>query len=352
MLHDPAMLHDSTPAGRTSVVRLVATRIRGPGIAALTALAVASTGYVVIEGWGWFDAVYMSIITLGQVGYGEVHPLDGGGRLWTMGVIFTGFTIYIYSAAALTALFLSGEVKAALKGTRRAKMREHLTDHVVVAGFGRVGRAATEAATRSGRQCEVIDCDASREAAVEAAGALFLHGDARDAAVLRAAGVTRAAALITSLDDPSNAVVALTARSLAPSLRIVSRVTDVSWRDRLMRAGVSHAVPVYESVGAGLAASALDAEVLSVLPIAGTDMRVEEMEVGRDSRAEGMVLADLMHSAAGAHILGLRRDARLARWHEASDPLGAGDVLVVMGDAHALELLTDLVRRGGEAELT
>lgn len=331
-------------ASSTTVIGLLAQRLRAPVATAFITVVTASAGYVVIEQWAWFDAVYMSIITLGQVGYGEVAPLDRGGRVWTMGVIFAGFTIYVYSAASLTALFVSGDVKAALKETRRANVREHLSDHVVVAGYGRVGRAATEAAIRSGKRCEVIDTDLTHEAAVEAAGAIFFLGDARDATVLRAAGVSRAAALITSLDDPSNAVVALTARSLAPSLRIVTRVTDSSWRERLMRAGASHAVPVYESVGASLAASALDAEVLGVLPIAGTDMRVEEIEVGTGSRAEGMGLRDLMDAAGDAHILGLRHEAGLTRWHEAGDPLRAGDVLVVMGDGKALTNLTTLVR--------
>ncbi|MBK8332285.1 MAG: NAD-binding protein [Acidimicrobiaceae bacterium] len=336
---------DAPSISRPAVTRLVALRLRGPIITALAAVAIASTGYVMIQHWSWFDAAYMSIITLGQVGYGEVAPLGTGGRLWTMGVIGAGFTIYVYSAATLTALFLSGEVRAALREKRRTKVREHLHDHVVVAGFGRVGRAAADAAIRSGQQCEVIDTDESVEHAVEAAGAVFLLGDARDATVMRAAGVDRAAALITSLDDPSNAVVALTARAIAPSLRIVARVTDVSWRNRLMRAGASYVVPVYESVGASLAATALDAEVLRVLPIAGTDMRVVEMEVGANSLAEGQGLRALMQRCDDVHILGLRRDSGLERWHEAGDELRAGDVLAVMGSAATLGRLTSLVRR-------
>ncbi len=113
-----------------------------------------------------------------------------------------------------------------------------------------------------------------------------------------------------------------------------------------MRAGASHAVPVYESVGASLAATALDAEVLGVLPIAGTDMRVEEMEIGVGSLAEGLGLKSLMERADDVHILGLRREDGLTRWHEASESLRAGEVLVVLGTAPALERLTGWVRHG------
>ena len=335
---------DATGTPQTRVWTLVVRRVRGPLLAATVAVAVAATGYVVIEDWSWFDSIYMSVITLGQVGYGEIHPLSHTGRVWTIGVILAGFAVFVYSAASLTALFLAGEVSSALREKRRARVRAHLHDHVVVSGFGRVGRSAAEAAVRSGHECVVLDTNDALEPGVTAVGAVYLHGDARDAAALRNAGVHRAAALITTLDDPSNAVVVLTARSLAPDLRIVARVTDVSWRNRLLRAGASHVVPVYESVGTSLAATALDAEVLAVLPIAGTDMRVEEAEVANGSQAEGMDLRTLMAAAPDAHILGRRRDAELQRWHEADEPLHAGDMLVVMGSAVALGRLNSLLR--------
>lgn len=338
------------PEANVSAARLVAARLRGPVAAAVVGTAIASAGYVVIEGWGWLDSVYMTMITIGQVGFGEIHPLSTAGRVWTMAVIVSGFAVFVYSAASLTALFLSTEVRTALRAARRLRVLQQLHDHVVVVGFGRVGRAAAAASVRSGRTCVVVDNNPATETVVDAFGATFLCGDARDATVLRSAGVARAAAVITSLDDPSNAVVALTARSLAPDVRIVSRVTDATWRDRLMRAGASHAVPVYESVGASLAATALDAEVLGVLPIPGTDMRVEEVEVGAGSLAEGLDLPRLMQTADGLHVLGLRCEHELTRWHEAGEPLRGGDVLVVMGDVSALEALTALVRHGSRHE--
>jgi voltage-gated potassium channel len=288
----------------------------------------------------------MSTITMGQVGYGEVHPLSTAGRLWTIGTIVAGFAVFVYSAAALTALFVSGDVAAALRERRRSKVREHLHDHVVIVGFGRVGRASADAAVRAGREVVIVDTTEGLDDAITAAGAVFLKGDARDVTVQRTAGVQRAAALITTLDDPSNAVVALTARSIAPTLRIVARVSDANWSERLMRAGASHVVPVYESVGAGMAATALDAEVLGVLSIPGTDMRVEEIEVGAGSAAEDLDLRAVMHGAPDVHILGLRHDGQVRRWHEADDPLRAGDMLVVLGNAAALRRVNEMVRHG------
>lgn len=331
---------------QASALRLVANALLGPAVAGVLLILIGSAGYVFVEDWSWGDSVYMTFITVGQAGFAEVRPLDTSGRIWTMFVILAGFAVFVYSSASLAALFLSGDVRSAIRETRRSKVRSQLRQHVVVAGFGRVGRSATMAAIRSGRDVVVIDTNRASEEVVTRIGAVFLCGDARDATVLRMAGISRAAALITSLDDPSNAVVALTARSLSPELRIVSRVTDQSWRERLMRAGASHAVPVYESVGASLAATALDAEVLGVLPIPGTDMRVEEMEIGASSKAEGCGLRALMEQADDVHILGLKSEDSLVRWHEASEGLRAGDVLVVLGTAEALERLTGLVRHG------
>jgi voltage-gated potassium channel len=330
----------------TPVVGLLARRLLAPTIAAIVTVVVASAGYVALEGWGLLDAVYMSVITIGQVGFNEVHPLDSAGRWWTMVVIFSGFAVFVYSAATLTAVFLSGDVAAAVRERRRSRVRQNLRDHVVVIGFGRVGRSAADAALHTGHDCVVIDTDPASEQAVESMGAVFLHGDARDVTVLRHANVAHAAALITTLEDPSNAVVSLTARSLSPTLRIVARVADVTWSERLLRAGASHVVPVYESIGAGLAATALDAEVISVLPIPGTEMRVEEMEIGAGSRAEGNDLSALMGSVPDVHILGLRHDGGVRRWHEAEGALHAGDMLVVLGNAAGLSRLTALVRHG------
>jgi uncharacterized protein with PhoU and TrkA domain len=103
-------------------------------------------------------------------------------------------------------------------------------------------------------------------------------------------------------------------------------------------------VPVYESVGASMAATALDAEVLGVLAIAGTDMRVEEIEVGAGAQAEGLDLRALGTAVPALHILGLRQGSEVRRWHEADGPLRAGDMLVVLGNSEALRRMTAMVR--------
>src|SRR4051794_26025444 len=87
----------------------IVSRLRGPLIALVTLGVVATLGYMVIEGFGWVDAIYMSVITLGTIGYGEVHPLGTGGRFFTIGIVIASFATFVYAASVLTSVFTSGE---------------------------------------------------------------------------------------------------------------------------------------------------------------------------------------------------------------------------------------------------
>jgi voltage-gated potassium channel len=323
------------------IALLAFRRLRMVAAVSVVMLSIASAGYVVIEGYTWFDAIYMTIITLGTIGYGEVNPLDKAGRAWTMFVIVGGFTLLVYTAATLTSFFVSDELSALVKRRRRQKMREGLIDHVIVVGFGRVGRAAATAVMREGRRCVVIDEDVALGDEVMATGAAFVHGDARQEEPLRAARVDRAVAVVTALDDPSNLVVILTARSLRHDLRVVSRVNEAAWRDRLLRAGAAQAVPLYESVGINLAATALDADVLGVQDLPGLGVRTEEIVVGDGSAAVGRTLGELMADEPEVLLLGVRREHGLTSWHEVTGALEVADVLVALGSPTALDRLQE-----------
>jgi voltage-gated potassium channel len=154
---------------------------------------------------------------------------------------------------------------------------------------------------------------------------------------LRDAGVERAAALIAAAhDDATNLVVVLTARSINRELRIVARVNDPNWFDRISRAGADTVLSPYESYGAALAASAGDASVLGLHDLPALGLRAEEFTIAPGSSAVGTTLRDL----AGAHpdvlVVGLRHDDGITRWHEVDGPLGDRDVIVALGEPAAL----------------
>lgn len=315
-------------------------RLRNALITMLFVAVLATVGYMTIEGYGWVDALYMTVITLGTIGYGEVRPLDTAGQFLTIGVIIAGFAAFVYAASVLTNFFTSGEASQRNHERKARRMQAQLHDHVIVVGFGRVGQAVVRSLHEMGRQCVVVDINPDLDAAISASGAIHVAGDATDEHDLARAGIQRAAGLVAAADQDSlNLVVVLTARAIQPGLRIVSRVNQSTWLKRIQNAGANVAQSPYDSYGSSLAASALSASVLSLhnLPLLG--LGTEEIEVAAHSEVVGKRIAELEVAHAYVHILGLRREQQVHKWHEIDDSLRAGDILVAVGEASHLSAL-------------
>jgi voltage-gated potassium channel len=314
--------------------------LRGALFALASLAVIATVGYMLIEGYGFIDAVYMTIITLGTIGYGEVHPLGTGGRLFTIGVIIAGFATFVYAASVLTSVFTSGEAARHMRERRARKMRDELRNHVIVVGFGRVGQAVVRSLRDMQRQCVVVEMNPDLGPSITAAGAIHFVGDATDEDDLRSAGIDRAAGFVAAADqDSANLVVVLTARAVRADLRIVSRVNQTSWLSRIKHAGADVAQSPYASYGASLAASALSASILDLhdLPVLG--LGTEEIIVEATSSLVGKTVADIVADHTGVYVVGLRRDQQLHVWHEFDDAIAAADILVVLGTPEHLSAL-------------
>jgi voltage-gated potassium channel len=167
-------------------------------------------------------------------------------------------------------------------------------------------------------------------------------GDATDEGDLVEAGIHRARALIAAAEqDDINLVITLTARALRADLRIVSRVNEAGWRDRIVRAGADVAQSPYPSYGVSLATAALSPTVLDfhALPLLG--LGTEEIEVSSGSAYVGQQLGAVGHLHPSVHIVGLRRDRQLQRWTEVDDGIKPGDVLVALGTSESLRSLSE-----------
>jgi voltage-gated potassium channel len=220
-----------------------------------------------------------------------------------------------------------------------------LQDHVIVVGFGRVGQAVVRSLRAMDRQIVVLDTDTAQGPAIDAAGAMHVCGDATNEADLHRAGINDAAAFVAAADsDSSNLLVVLTARATRADLRIVSRVNEASWLSRIRHAGADVAESPYDRYGASLAASALSPAVLDLheLPLLG--LGTEEVMVNDSSPFIGHRLPQLIEEHLGVHILGLRRDQQLHKWHDVQGEVRAGDVLVVLGTAEHLSRLAQASR--------
>ncbi len=328
------------PRGERGLTLFLLVRLRVMVAVLVTILLLSTVGYIVIEKFSFLDALFMSIITLSTVGYEEVHPLNTGGRILTIVVIVAGFATLVYAAASLTNLFTSGEAAAYLRRYRGMRMREELSDHVIVVGFGRVGQAACLGATEFGRSCVVIERNAEREEAIVAAGCVPLIGDATSEEDLVTAGIHRARALISAAeDDAVNLVVTLTARAVRADLRIVSRVNERAWQDRIERAGADVAHSPYRSYGLSLAAQAITPGVLELHAVPILGLSTEQVEVSATSELVGQSLEELSGRGREILILGLRRDYHYFSWFEVDGPVRPGDVLVAFGTTERLQEL-------------
>lgn len=204
---------------------------------------VAIVGYM-FAGWSVLEAVYMVTITIFGVGYGEVRPIeDPTLRVFTMGVIIAGCTSSIYVMGGFVQMIAEGEINRFLGARRMTRGIDKLSNHVIVCGFGRVGRILVDELAESGLDFVIIDTNQERLQEAETAGRFVIVGDATDEQVLESAGIGKARVLATVLpDDAANVFITLTARELNNDIEIIARGESPSTEKKLLRSGATRVV--------------------------------------------------------------------------------------------------------------
>ncbi len=204
---------------------------------------VAVLGYI-IAGWSVLDSMYMVIITIFGVGFGEVRPITSPAlRVFTMFVIVAGSVSVVYMVGGFVQLLTEGEIKHALEARRMIREIELLEDHVIVCGFGRMGQILCNKLKASRMPFVVVDNNPDRVVEAEDHGYLVYTGSATDEGILEAVGIQRARVLATVLsDDADNVFITLTAREMNPNLQILARGEYPSTEKKLRLAGADHVV--------------------------------------------------------------------------------------------------------------
>lgn len=313
------------------------------GIALVTLSAVGTAGYMTITGLAFTDALYMTVITLTTVGYREVAPLGPAGQYFTMVLLVSGLGVVIYSATLLARDVIEGELQRGFGRRRVQRTIEKASGHIVVCGFGRMGRMVCKELLAKPAEFVVVDRDTEALRLAEAEGHPCVAGDATEDAVLEAAGITRARGLVAALStDADNVYVVLSARELNPNLLIVARAEDDRSERKLLHAGATRVVSPYAIGGHRMAHALLRPTVLDVIDLAthsrGLELQIEEVEVSAGSFCDGVILRDSgLREAAGLIVIAVRKPDGHTTFNPSPDtPIAAGDRLVLLGQTGSL----------------
>jgi voltage-gated potassium channel len=303
------------------------------GLAALLLVGVA--GIMAVEGWTLGEAVWMVVITVSTIGYGELHPLSAAGRAWMTGYILVTMVYTGATVTRLASLVIDGELSHALR-TRRMKMTlDALTDHGVVIGWGRLGREIVQDLTHHGLRVVIIDPQPGASPTPD--GATLIVGDATRDEVLRQAGVARARAVaVATPSDAINIYLALSVRQLNPTASITVRLEDDQDTEKALRAGANRVFLPYHLSGARMSQAMLRPRasqfVEQVEKRSHPDLTLEDVLVREGSPLVGPLRPDALRQAHGVVVVAVHGHAE-DRMELAGDEvsLSAGDTLVVVG---------------------
>ncbi|MBU1678309.1 MAG: potassium channel family protein, partial [Bacteroidetes bacterium] len=256
---------------------------------------IGTIGYEVIEkDWGIIDSFYMTIITISTTGFKEVRPLSPMGQIFTVFLIISGVLTIAYTGGKAAQIFIE---KSVFRRRRMERKLESLTDHYIVCGYGRMGRAICEGLVENELPFVVVENDPSKIERLVERGFIFVIGDATHDAILAKAGINSAKGLVAVIKtDAENVFATLSAREMNPKIYIVARAVDEGTESKLMKAGANRVVLPYELGGNRLLQLLLRPGVIdfieSVARSKDVDINLEEINVGADSILIGKALVD------------------------------------------------------------
>lgn len=326
----------------------------GVALGALLALTLAGTaGFMFTGDLNFIDGLYMAVITLSTVGYQEVAPATLAGRVFTIGFIVVGVGTALYAVVAVAGYLIEGRLQEALGRRTMERAIQGLRGHVIVCGYGRLGRAVSGQLRQEQVDVVVVDPDPGIVEVLDKEGYHYVSGSALEESVLRAAGIEHARAIVAATpDDPDNVFIALSARELSPDIAVHSRGETEPGMRRLRLAGADQVVSIHNVGGQRMVNAILRPAVVDFIKLASPTGRLpvdlEEVALQEGCALDGQPLESVPSRGLHVVVVALTREQEETRLMPHGDEvLRAGDRVVVVGERDELALFAGLAEDGG-----
>jgi voltage-gated potassium channel len=313
---------------------------------AVALVVLGTAGYMLIEGWTFMDALYMTGITLTTVGYSEVGQISRSGRLFTLILIFLGVGFFLYVVGNVVQFLVEGRIRLILGRRKLDKKIDRLKNHYIVCGYGRMGRALCRYLLHKRLDVVVIERDQNLTPIMDEDQILYIVGEASEETNLIRAGIERASIFMTTLaSDADNVFLVLIARQLNPDLFVVARANQNETIKTLYAAGANNVVSPFSIGARRMAHAVLRPTVIHFLELAfadeTTDIHMEEFQVKESSSLVDKTLQESgIRQNLDLIVIAIKKaDGSMCFNPSASTRIGQGDVLIVVGKNKSLNQL-------------
>ena len=332
------------------IVKIFRSKLNTAVVLLILVLIIGVFGFKIISDFSWLDAVYMTVITVTTVGFGEVQPLDQESKLFTIILILTSVIIVGYAIKIITEYIISKNDINELKQKKMQKKIDALSDHVIICGYGRNGKQAANKLATHHRDFVVIEKDEQVTQKHKDTSTLFILGNANEDEVLVRAGINRACCLISALpNDSENVFVVLSARQMNPDIRIISRASQETTYSKLKLAGANNVILPDRIGGDHMASLVVVPDLLEFVDnlsiIGNQSINIEEVAVEQlyDTSKQKTILELDLRKKTGCNVIGYKDEN--GNYHinpEADQKLVPGSKVIVLGRPEQIQTLNSM----------
>lgn len=301
-------------------------------------------GYHFIEKMSFFDALYMTVITISTVGFQEVRPLSLPGRILTIGIISTGIMVAAYTIGTILRMIIEGEMKKTLERKKVERKIAQLKNHYIVCGYGRIGSLVCKELSNHNKDFVVIDNNPEAIEEMGNTGFLYMAHDATDEEILMKAGIMHAKGIVTAVrSDADNVFITLTARGLRPDIFVLARASEEKNEKKLKRAGATRVVSPYLIGGKRMAQVLIRPTVVDFIDIAVMEgnlgLLMEEAIIHEKSPLIGknLIESNLRKDFGVIIVLIKKYNGEMIFNPQPTEILEQNDVIVVLGKKESMK---------------